>query len=180
MSDNGKQFDNPKFRDFCAELGIKNYYSSPAHPQSNGQAKVTTKTLKAVLKTKLEDLKGKWVEYLPEVLWAYRTIHKSATQETSFALAFGNDVVATVEIGLKSTRIELASVEHNEEALRLNLDLLDEKHDLVLKRTEDYQRKTARFYDQKVKPRSYKSSDLVLKNLLLARKNPTHGKLRPN
>ena len=30
--DNGKQFDNPKFRDFCAELGIKNYYSSPAHP----------------------------------------------------------------------------------------------------------------------------------------------------
>ena len=32
MFDNGKQFDNPKFRDFCAELGIKNYYSSPAHP----------------------------------------------------------------------------------------------------------------------------------------------------
>ena len=36
VSDNGKQFDNAKFRDFCAELGIKNYYSSPAHPQSNG------------------------------------------------------------------------------------------------------------------------------------------------
>ena len=32
VSDNGKQFDNAKFRDFCAELGIKNYYSSPAHP----------------------------------------------------------------------------------------------------------------------------------------------------
>ena len=32
VSDNGKQFDNPKFRDFYAELGIKNYYSSPAHP----------------------------------------------------------------------------------------------------------------------------------------------------
>ena len=68
MSDNGKIFDNPKFRDFCAELGIKNYYSSPAHPQSNGQAEVTIRTLKAVLKTKLEGLKVKWVEYLPEVL----------------------------------------------------------------------------------------------------------------
>ena len=32
VSDNGKQFDNPKFRDFCSKLGIKNYYSSPAHP----------------------------------------------------------------------------------------------------------------------------------------------------
>ena len=38
VSDNGKQFDNAKFRDFFIELGIKNYYSSPAHPQSNGQA----------------------------------------------------------------------------------------------------------------------------------------------
>ena len=114
MSDNGKQFDNPKFRDFCAKLGIKNYYSSPTHPQSNGQAEVTIRTLKASLKTKLEDLKGKWVEYLPEVLWAYRTMRKSATQETPFALAFGTETVAPVKIGLKSLRIELASVEHNE------------------------------------------------------------------
>ena len=73
VSDNRKQFDNAKFRDFCAKLGIKNYYSSPAHPQSNGQAEVTIRTLKAALKTKLENLKGKWVEYLPEVLWVYRT-----------------------------------------------------------------------------------------------------------
>ena len=68
MSDNGKQFDNPKFRDFCAELGIKNYYSSSAHPQSNGQVEGTIRNIKAALKTKLEDLKGKWAEYLPEVL----------------------------------------------------------------------------------------------------------------
>ena len=174
------KFDNPKFRDFCAELWIKNYYSSPAHPQSNGQAEVTIRTLKAALKTKLEDLKGKWVEYLPEVLWAYRTTRKSATQETPFALAFGTEAVAPVEIGLKSPRIELASVEQNEEALRLNLDLLDEKREQVLQRTKDYQRKTARYYDQKVKPRSHKPGNLVLKKILPARKNPTHGKLGPN
>ena len=132
MSDNEKQFDNSKFRDFCAELGIKNYYLSPAHPQSNGQAEVTIRTLKAALKTKLEDLKGKWVEYLPDVIWAYRTTQKSATRETSFALAFGTEAVASVEVGLKSPRIELATEEHNDEALRLNLDLLDEKREQVL------------------------------------------------
>ena len=129
MSDNGKQFDNLKFRDLCVELGIRNYYSSPAHLQSNGQVEVTIRTLKEALKTKLEGLKGKWVEYLPEVLWAYITTCKSATQETPFALAFGIEAVALVEIGLKSLWIELASIEHNEEALRLNLDLLDEKRD---------------------------------------------------
>ena len=65
VSDNGKQFDNPKFNDLCADLGIKSHYSSLAHPQSNGQEEVTIRTLKAALKTKLENLKGKWVEYLP-------------------------------------------------------------------------------------------------------------------
>ena len=180
MSDNEKQFDNPKFRDFCVELGIKNYYSSPAHPQSNGQVEVTIRTFKVELKTKLEDLKRKWVEYLPEVLWAYRTTRKSATQETPFALAFGTKAVDPVEVGLKSPRIELASTEHNEEVLLLNLDLLEEKREQVLKRMEDYHRKTARYYDQRVKPRSYKSGDLVLKKLLPARKDPAHGKLGPN
>ena len=180
VSDNGKQFDNAKFRDFCAELEIKNYYSSPAHPQSNGQAEVTIRTLKAALKTKLENLKGKWVEYLPEVLWAYRTTQKSATRETPFALAFGTEAVAPVEVGLKSPRIELATEEQNDESLRLNLDLLDEKWEQVLRRTEDYQRKMARYYNQRVKPRSYMQGDLVLKKLLPARKNPAHGKLGPN
>ena len=180
MSDNGKQFDNPKFKDFCAELGIKNYYSSPAHPQSNGQAEVTIRTLKAALKTKLEDLKGKWVEYLPEVLWAYRTTRKSATQETPFALAFGIEAVDPVEVGLKSPRIELANIEHNEEVLHLNLDLLEEKREQVLKYMGDYYKKTTRYYDQRVKPRSYKPGDLVLKKLLLVRKDLAHGKLGPN
>ena len=180
VSDNRKQFDNAKFRDFCAELGIKNYYSSPAHPQSNGQAEVTIRTLKAAVKTKLEDLKGSWVEYLPEVLWAYRTTQKSATRETPFALAFGTEAVAPVEVGIKSPRVELASEEHNDEALCLNLELLDEKREQVQRRTEEYQRKTARYYNQRVKPRSYMPGDLVLKKLLPARKNPAHGKLGPN
>ena len=114
------------------------------------------------------------------MLWAHRTTHKLATQETLFALAFGTEAVAPVEVGLKSPRIEFASVEHNEEVLRLNLDLLEEKRERVLKRIKDYHRKTARYYDRRVKPRNYKPGDLVLKKILPVRKDPTHGKLGPN
>ena len=32
-------------------------------------------------------------------------------------------------VGLKSLRIEFVSIEHNEEVLRLNLDLLEEKRE---------------------------------------------------
>ena len=72
------------------------------------------------------------------MLWAYRTTQKSATRETLFALTFGTKAVAPVEVGLKSPRIELATMEHNDEALCLNLDLLDEKREQVIRRTEDY------------------------------------------
>ena len=38
ISDNGLQFDSRAFREFCGNLGVKNRYSTPAYPQSNGQA----------------------------------------------------------------------------------------------------------------------------------------------
>ena len=51
VSNNGKQFDNDSFQDFCSQLGIKNHYSSPAHPQANGQVEVTNQSLLKIIKT---------------------------------------------------------------------------------------------------------------------------------
>ena len=73
VSDNKKQFDNNAFRDFCSELGIKNHYSSPAHPQANGQVEVTNQSLLKIIKTRLEGAKGIWLEELPSVLSTYWT-----------------------------------------------------------------------------------------------------------
>ena len=58
VSNNRKQFDNSAFRDLCSELGIKNHYSSPAHPQANGQVEVTNRSLLKIIKTLLEGAKG--------------------------------------------------------------------------------------------------------------------------
>lgn len=90
ISDNGRQFDSSHYREWCIGLGIKFKYSSPGHPQSNGQVEATNKTLLSILKKRLEDRNGKWVEELPGVLWAYRTIVKTATGETPFALTYGS------------------------------------------------------------------------------------------
>ena len=81
VSNNGKQFDNSAFRDFCSELGIKNHYSSPAHPQANGQVKVMNWSLLKIIKTRLEGAKDIWPDELPSVLWAYRTIARTPTGE---------------------------------------------------------------------------------------------------
>ena len=39
ISDNGRQFDSKKFKEFYAELGIQNHYSSLGHPQAMGKQK---------------------------------------------------------------------------------------------------------------------------------------------
>ena len=75
VSDNGKQFDNNAFRDFCSELGIKNHYSSPAHPQANEQVEVTNRTLLKIIKTRLEAAKGIWPDELPSVSGVTTTFH---------------------------------------------------------------------------------------------------------
>ena len=54
VSDNGKQFDNSAIKGFCSELVIKNHYSSPAHPQANGQVEVTNRSLLKIIKSRLE------------------------------------------------------------------------------------------------------------------------------
>ena len=68
VSDNGPQFDSQVYRNFCQELKIKNLYSTPRYPQSNGLAEASNKTLLTVLKKRLDSAKGKWVDELPRVL----------------------------------------------------------------------------------------------------------------
>ena len=70
VSDHGRQFDNITFKDFCTHFGIQNHYSSPAHPQANGQAEVANRSLLKIIKTRLEGAKGVWTDELPGVLWA--------------------------------------------------------------------------------------------------------------
>ena len=119
VSDNGKQFNNSAFRDFCSELGIKNHYSSPAHPQVNGQVEVTNQSLLKIIKTRLERAKGIWPDEFPSVLWAYRTTTRTPTGETPFRLTYGTNAVILAKVGLTSYRVENYREDKNEEALRL-------------------------------------------------------------
>ena len=54
VSDNRLQFDSKAFRGFYSSLGITNWYSTPAYPQSNGQAETTNKAIVNELKRRLE------------------------------------------------------------------------------------------------------------------------------
>jgi len=71
VSDNGRQFIDRGLQTFYEDLGIKSVTSSVKHPQTNGQAEAANKVLLNELKKRLRTTKGRWIEELPEVPWAY-------------------------------------------------------------------------------------------------------------
>ena len=117
ISDNGRQFNSQGFRDFYSNLGIKNQFSSLRHPQANGQTEITNRTLLKIIKAKLDDAKGAWLEELPNVLWVYRTTARTPIGETPFRLTYGTEAVIPVEVGVTSVRRETFNEECNGDEL---------------------------------------------------------------
>jgi len=91
----------------------------------NEQTEVTNRTLLKIIKARLDDAKGAWLEELPNVLWVYRTIART-TGETPFKLTYGTKVVIPVEVGITSIKREVFHEENNDDQLKINLDCLDE------------------------------------------------------
>ena len=153
--DNGKQFDNRAFKDICSELGIKNHYSLPAHPQVNGQVEVTNRSLLKIIKTRLERVKGIWPDDLPSVLWAYRITARTPTGETPFRLAYESDAVIPAKVRLTSYRVENYDEDKNEEAMCLQLDLVDEVRLTAGQRMARYQNLLAKHYNSNVRHKDF-------------------------
>ena len=131
VSDNGTQFEGKVFKGFYSDLGIRNFFSSPGYPQANGQAEVSNKVILDGIKKRLEEAKGKWVEELPSILRTHRTTHRRLTGETPFALAYGVEAVIPLEVGLPTIRTTEFDAEQNENNLRKDLNLIEERRDLA-------------------------------------------------
>ena len=129
ISDNGLQFDNKTFRSYCGELGITNRYSTLAYLQGNRQVKAVNKIIVNGLKKRLDDAKGKWVEELPHVLWTYRITPRRSTGETPFSMTYGAETVIPLETGFPMTRTSSFNPSDNDEQLKKNLDLIEEKRE---------------------------------------------------
>ena len=168
------------FKGFCSDLGIKNFFSSPGYPQSNGQVEVFNKIILRGIKKKLEEAKEKWVEELPNILWTHRTTVRKSTGETPFALAYGVEAVIPLEVGIPTTRRKNFVVKTNEDNLRKDLDLLEERRDLAMVRLALYQQRIKREHDKSVKPRVFRVGDLVLRKVMANTRKPNEGKLGPN
>ena len=143
----------------------KNHYSSPKHPQANGQTKVTNRSLLKIIKTRLEGAKGAWPEELPNILWAYRTTRRVPMGEIPFRLTFGTEAVIPVEVGLTNIQVKAYEEQRNHQELKNNLGLINEVRNEALKHMEKYMGATTRYYNKKVKVRRFNVGDIVLRKV---------------
>ena len=125
ITDNVLQFDSKVYRNFYHELKIRNLYSTPQYPQSNGQAEASNKTLLTILKKCLHSARGKWVDEPPGVLWAYRTTSRRLIGVSPFALTYGMEAIIPTKIGMPTLRTEVPRTT-NAEAIFKDLYMVDE------------------------------------------------------
>ncbi|GJV47560.1 reverse transcriptase domain-containing protein [Tanacetum coccineum] len=120
----------------------------------------------------------KRMEELPHVLWAHRTMIKSSNGDTPFSLTYGTEAVIPAEIGMPTLRTAEVDLVQNNEALEINLDLLEERREQAAIREAKSKAKMERYYNSKVRSTSFKPGDLVYRNNDASRAEDT-GKLGP-
>ncbi|GJU76055.1 reverse transcriptase domain-containing protein [Tanacetum coccineum] len=126
ISDNGKQFRDNPFKDWCEKLCICQCFASVKHPQANGLVERANRSLGEGIKARLDERSKDWIEELPHVLCAHRTMIKSSNGETPFSLTYDTKAVIPTEIGMPTLCTAEMDPTKNNEALGINLDLIEE------------------------------------------------------
>ena len=83
-------------------------------------------------------------------------------------------------MGLTSYQVESYDEDKNKEAIRLQVDLVDEVRAAAEQRLARYQNLMAKHYNTKVWHRDFRVDDLVLRKVMGAARDPSQGKLGPN
>ncbi|RVW29098.1 Retrovirus-related Pol polyprotein from transposon 17.6 [Vitis vinifera] len=163
------------------EYGIRHHRSSAYRPQTNGAVEAANKNIKRILRKMVETSRD-WSEKLPFALWAYRTSFRTSTGATPYSLVYGMEAVLPVETEMGSLRVALEQQISETEWAQARFDqlnLLDERRLRAADHVQAYQRKMARAFKKRVKPRPLQKGDLVLRILRGLIGDP-RGKFRPS
>nr|GEV84691.1 reverse transcriptase domain-containing protein [Tanacetum cinerariifolium] len=163
VSDNGKQFSDNPFKDWCDKLNITQRFTSVKHPQFNELVERANRSLGEGTKARLGEGNKNWVKELSHLLWAHRTMIKSSHGDTPFSLSYGTEAVIHAEIGMPTYRTAAVDVVYNDEELRLNLDLLEERRErtAICEAKAKAKLKMTKYYNARVRGFTFRPGDFV-------------------
>ena len=95
-------------------------------------------------------------------------------------MTYGAEAVITLESGFPTMRSNAFTSDGNDDLLKRNLDLIEERRENVRVQLAYYQHKLKQGYDMSVKLRPLAPRDLVLRKVVGNTNNPAWGNLGPN
>ena len=84
ISDGGSHFNNAHFRALLKKYGVHHRFTTPYHPQANGQVEVSNQEVKNILKKIIRPDGKDWAHKLLDALWTYRTAYKTPIGTSPF------------------------------------------------------------------------------------------------
>ncbi|GJZ13832.1 reverse transcriptase domain-containing protein [Tanacetum coccineum] len=139
-------------------------FASVKHPQSNGLVERANRSLGEGIKARLGEGNKNWIEEIPHVLWAHRTMIKSSNGDTPFSLTYGTEAVIPAEIGMPTYRTAAVNIVRNDDEIRLNLDLVEERREQAAIREAKSKSKMMRYYNARVRGVTFKPGDYVYRS----------------
>ena len=104
------------------------------------------------------------------------TTPNRSTGYTPFFLVYGAEAVLPTDIKHDSPRVTCDTEADAKEARENDVDLLEEAREMALTRSTIYQQDLRRYHSRKVKPRTFREGDLVLR---LMQRTANRHKLSP-
>ncbi|GKA34358.1 reverse transcriptase domain-containing protein [Tanacetum coccineum] len=156
--------DNPFIRLGAKKLCIRQCFASVKHPQTNGLVERANRSLGEGIKARLDERSKDWIGELSHVLWSHRTMIKSSNGETPFSLTYGTEAVIPAEIGMPTLRTMEVDPTKNDEALEINLDLIEEKREQAAIQEAKSKTKMEKYYNSRVRGTSFKPGDMVYRS----------------
>ncbi|GKE07329.1 reverse transcriptase domain-containing protein [Tanacetum coccineum] len=83
-------------------VNVTHRLSTPYHPQTSGQVKVTNRGLKRILERTVGENRASWSDKLDDALWAFRTAYKTPIGCTPYKLVYGKACHLPVELEHKA------------------------------------------------------------------------------
>ncbi|GJS67451.1 reverse transcriptase domain-containing protein [Tanacetum coccineum] len=96
--------------------------------------------------------------------WPHRTMIKSSNGETPFSLTYGTEAVIPAEIGMPTLRTAEIDQAKNNEALGINLDLIEERREQAAIQEAKSKKKIGKYYNSRVCGTSFKPGDMVYRS----------------
>lgn len=113
LTDNGTHFTSSLMTELIKTIGTTHLYSTPYHPQTNGQIERFNSTMDAKIAALSNLRKTDWDDQLPFVIFNYNTSQHPTTQQIPFELMYGRTAVLPFD-----PKDDLITVTHDSEHAR--------------------------------------------------------------